>query len=263
MKKFLLVLLVLALGAGFAWWRRGSLSQKTSAPMAQATPTSAAGKESAGRLPAARTPVAEPGPLQQRDASLRELNTRSEKPWQATIDPQSSRVRTLAQGSLAIANRAPEKAALEFVETYATSLFGVSPKTLGAPSVLTTDRVKVLFPQLAGDIPILGATLALIYENGSLTRVMNDLVPCGECTLSGSPALDDSVGQRLALAAAGAPPGMAPPKLDRTVAFASQKELIPTYVYHVQPKGTAGPHYEVLVDAIAGSVLRARNILRY
>ena len=112
-------------------------------------------------------------------AALAELQLNSRHHWDLRRDNFSGRIRTLFSGQLELKRAAVREAGDDFVKTYSQDLFGVDPSRVMFSREEVTDRTRLIYDQIIDGVPVYGATLSLFFENGSLTRIQNDLAPFG------------------------------------------------------------------------------------
>jgi hypothetical protein len=97
------------------------------------------------------------------------------KDWNQARDPFTGKVRTYSGGKIELPGQTETEKAGHFVREYARILFGVTPEDLAFEKASRAARLKVVYQQMAGGYPVFGSTLALLFENGELQRVQNDL----------------------------------------------------------------------------------------
>jgi len=189
LKKRFLLAFVIALALGFfilPRWFKNKSYQLTREPTSQ-TPTDFAtdvGKSPPhGPPPQGKSPTSNPESSQatsQRDQAFAELQSQSSKPWHPVFDSRSGRLRTLEMGRLEIAANDASAGlvdiAQKFLGTHSAGLFGVASEGLRFDRIVESERSKVIFEQYVDGRRVLGATLALVFENGALVRIQSDLV---------------------------------------------------------------------------------------
>ncbi len=124
-----------------------------------------------------------PGSVQntdQRDQAIARLQDESQQKWKPVFDAQSGRLRTLESGRFEVpvndGSAGLVDIAQKFLQTHSLGLFGVAPEGLRFDKIVDSERSKVVFEQYVDGRRVLGASLALVFENGALVRVQSDLV---------------------------------------------------------------------------------------
>jgi hypothetical protein len=139
----------------------------------------------------------EPSPQKNNsEAGLTKLNRESRQNWQMTREKFSGRLKTLEDGRWTLSPSAKDTNAIvensrAFIEKYSQDLFGVPASALRFDQVVETDRSKVIFHEYIGNLRVLSGSLALVYDDGVLVRVQNDLTPATGSEKS-HPVLDAS-----------------------------------------------------------------------
>jgi hypothetical protein len=97
------------------------------------------------------------------------------KDWEQVRDPFTGQVRTYSGGKFELNGKEELEKAENFVKSYAEEIFGVAPSDLVFAKSSKAARLKVTYQQMFGGYPVYGSTLALLFEDGELRRVQNDL----------------------------------------------------------------------------------------
>lgn len=97
------------------------------------------------------------------------------KDWAQTRDPFTGKVRTYSGGKLELNGKEELEKADTFVKSFSQEIFGVLPRDLVYAKSSRAARLKVTYQQMLAGYPVYGSTLALLFEDGELRRVQNDL----------------------------------------------------------------------------------------
>jgi hypothetical protein len=125
-------------------------------------------------------------------AALGELQSNSKRAWNLKRDDFSNRIRTLSGGELESKTLVARQAGDDFVRAYSQGLFGVDPARVRFNREEVTDRTRLVYDQVVDGIAVYGASLTLFIENGSLTRVQNDLAPLEVDSTSNRSRVEDA-----------------------------------------------------------------------
>jgi hypothetical protein len=138
---------------------------------------------SSGASPHKNPPSSQPGAQQNTspmDQAIARLQNESSATWRPIFDSRSGRLRTLELGRLEVpvndGSAGLVDIAQKFLAAHSIGLFGVNAKGLRFDKLVESERSKVVFEQYIDGRRVLGATLALVFENSALVRVQSDLV---------------------------------------------------------------------------------------
>lgn len=174
MKRIMILLLVLAVGAFYFLWQRKASDQPFSQPTAQAKkekPPAAAARGPSSLPPAAGVPVTEA------HAVLANLQRESTEQWQIERSNDFGAPRTIVSGAWTVNGNDAKEMAAEFVNKFSQGLFSVAPHQLELHREVVTDRTKIIYLEVIDGRKVFGASLGLIFDNGKLVRIQNDLTP--------------------------------------------------------------------------------------
>ncbi len=97
------------------------------------------------------------------------------KYWAQARDPFTGRVRTYSGGKLELNGKEELEKADNFVKSFSREIFDVPAGDLVFAKSSKAARTKVTYQQMLAGYPVYGSTLALLFEDGELRRVQNDL----------------------------------------------------------------------------------------
>ena len=206
---------------------------------------------------------------------LQELLRNSQKPWQVDYPQPGARFpRAIRQGSYLIQSESDEARAQDLLMTYSEKTFGVPYSRLQHASTHEGEQTYISYEQIENDLPILGARVVMVFENRSLVRVMNDLIP-REGNAPSMPKVLFSDAERIALAAAepfrlNADQGSNQTPATLSISSNPRLAYLPssggklTLVYQtgVAVEGSEPRQLLVLIDARTGDVLKVRDTLK-
>ncbi len=204
--------------------------------------------------------------------TLQELLRNSQKPWQVDFPPDSSGKfpRALRQGRYLIQGDTDQTRAQDLLMTYSERTFGVPYSRLQFASTHDGEQTYISYEQTENELPVLGARIVLAFEDRSLVRVMNDLIPRHGPVPSSQPKVLLSDAEKIALAAAepfrqGSDTSQIAVNSNPRLAYlpSSTGKLTLVYQTGVAIQGDEPHQLMVLIDARTGDVVRVRDTLRH
>lgn len=221
------------------------------------TRSSASTKPAAGpSSPAANAPTTEA-------AALGYLQSTSKRSWDLKRDDFSNQIRTLSGGELESKSIVPREAADQFVKFYSRGLFGVDPAQVTFNREEVTDRTRLIYDQIVDGTPVYGGTLTLFFENGSLTRVQNDLAPYDVDSGSAPSPLSQAFSSYKAVQSSMYDVTLQDHASNRVVLYPNGRSLVYAYEFVTREadKGSsaAAKSYHVLYDAADSFVIQRRS----
>lgn len=197
-------------------------------------------------------------------SGLERLQSESRQGWDLRRADFSEQIRTLVHGQWqAPGAGTPREASDSFIKTYSQALFGIDPARVHFDREEVTDRTRMTYQEVVNGTPVYGSTINLFFDNGTLTRVQNDMA-VGEPTLTESPK-DFSLAQAFERykSSSGDQSGAAAISFakdipTRTILYPSGHSLI--YAYEFSTNETAsGDSFRVIYDAENPHVIKRRS----
>lgn len=171
-RRFLMIGVCALLGGALVWWlndRPGTESRFQPNSEAKKSTSSSTGNVDVPEVKEADRKFNTAQPSRSVAATL------VFKDWEQVRDPFSGQVRTYSGGKLELNGKEELEKAENFVKSYAEEIFGVAPSDLAFAKSSKAARLKVTYQQMLAGYPVYGSTLALLFEDGELRRVQNDL----------------------------------------------------------------------------------------